>query len=165
MNRPDVTPRPRVRIATSQLQGEAPRLVVDDPARLRKARKANRTSWKPQQSGNPNGRPRGAKGVKAITRKVLSEKVEVQPGKKMQLFEALLRQEAQSAAKGDWRARATMFALGKWLLGSEPDAPSAEAAAAAPDLSATGRAILELFADEVRQEERAKREEAERPAV
>jgi hypothetical protein len=147
MNTDHVQARPRIRIRKIG-DAAAPRLIAEESVEGAQKRKANGTSWKPGKSGNPKGRPKGAKGVKAITRKVLTEKVEVQPGKKMQVFEALLRQEAQSASKGDWRARATMFNLARWFLG--PDVDAEAVLASEPDMTPTSRAILEMFVDEVR---------------
>ena len=63
--------------------------------------------FKPGQSGNPKGRTRGARGVKAQLREQLNELVEIsQNGKsrRVPVKTVVLKSLIARAAKGDWRA-------------------------------------------------------------
>lgn len=63
--------------------------------------------FKKGQSGNPKGRPKGAKGLKTIARKLLTEKVSVRTGnglKRMNKMEAMLHKLAEQAFAGNLRA-------------------------------------------------------------
>ena len=75
------------------------------------------TRWKPGQSGNPRGRPRGSKSLASIYNKIMQQKVEIQEhGKivRISMWEAILRKLRQSALKGDFKAIA-------FLLAQEPE--------------------------------------------
>jgi Family of unknown function (DUF5681) len=63
--------------------------------------------YKKGQSGNPSGRPKGAKSLKAIVRKVVLTLVPAVIGSKrlkITTYEAALRQLANKAASGDLKA-------------------------------------------------------------
>ena len=67
------------------------------------------TRFKPGQSGNPKGRPRNAKGRKAITRRVLLEEHRVAPPgsrriRRCTTFELVIALLKQMAAAGDQKA-------------------------------------------------------------
>ena len=161
------SPRPRFRVvpltppptpadepvADVELEGGAlPRLTAD-PGRRRRKRTPNKGSFKEGVSGNPRGRPKGAKGVKPMVRKVLSDRIPVQTSrgsKDVAYFEALLKKEAAMAAEGDWRARRTIFEFAKWALGGDAELPADVAAASSEELTATGKDILAWYADEVK---------------
>ena len=71
----------------------------------------------------------------------------------MTAFEALVMKERAAAFAGDWRARNTMFALGRWALIDRDDEQGdveTPAVNAAGELTDTGQAILDWFAHEVR---------------
>lgn len=72
------------------------------------ARKANKTSWKKGQSGNPAGRP--PRAVEADYLEAL------RAGVSMELWRAIVHRAALDAVKGDDRARAW---LARYLLPSE----------------------------------------------
>lgn len=72
------------------------------------------TRFKPGQSGNPKGRPRGAKGIKTLARQIMSEKVAVrtpQGEKRISKIEALLHKGVEQALKGNARLFAHMVSL------------------------------------------------------
>jgi len=163
----DSTSRPPVRTRRRILpQSEAAeaksfteRIISDRRAPTAKKRQPNSGSFrKGEPSRNPNGRPKGAKGKKSVVRKVLLEPVTVRlPGgsRKLTVFEALLLRERDLAFSGDWRARKTMLELGRWAL---PDDVLEEAGVAPATDPETDRAILEWFEEEVRQQERQKKD-------
>ena len=66
--------------------------------------------FRPGQSGNPRGRPKGALGLKATLRKVLGQTVTVREGKlvrRVTRLEAVLLSLIARAMKGDAKAIAT----------------------------------------------------------
>jgi len=125
------------------------RLVADRVTKPGKKRLPNSGSMKKGETRNPNGRPRGAKGTRALVKKLLSEKTSVREGgrsRRVTLYYALLLKEVQMAFEGDWRARKTVLELGRWALpeenpvaGKSPDAVT----------SASDEAILAWFEGEL----------------
>jgi hypothetical protein len=139
---------PKTRIKVGKVDDGSPR------------RRPNRGSWGAGQCGNPRGRPRGAKGAKATVRQELIDKVEVNgPNggrkKKITVFQALIKQEIKAAAEGDRQARRTCFDWARWAL-AEVEADLTASGQPDPGLTETGKAILDMFADEVRAAERKK---------
>jgi hypothetical protein len=70
-------------------------------------RPPKRHRFKPGQSGNPAGRRRGARGVKAQLREQLNEMVEISQNgraRKVPIKTVVLKSLIARAAKGDWRA-------------------------------------------------------------
>ena len=70
--------------------------------------------FKPGQSGNPSGRPRGSKNLHSIVKHSLTKKVTIREGDKIYKvtqFEAIMRNLAFNAMKGDPTAIKTMLAL------------------------------------------------------
>lgn len=141
----------RVRVRNRGLSdstGNGARLVVtaDPPA---KKRKPNSGSMKPGETRNPNGRPKGAKGTKAMVRKLLTGKTTIRDRgrpRTVTLFQALLLKELQLAVDGDWRARQAMLTLGRWALPEElPESGKVEVSNA----TKTDQQILDWFAAEV----------------
>lgn len=69
--------------------------------------------------GNLHGRSKGAKGTKAMVRKMLRKPTPVRSGgktKSIPPFFALVLEEIELAANGDWRARKTVLDLARWAL-------------------------------------------------
>lgn len=65
--------------------------------------------FKPGQSGNPKGRPKGAKSPGTILREILNRKIEIrQDGRvrKITVFQAILLKQAEDAIKGNSRSAA-----------------------------------------------------------
>ena len=125
------------------------RLVAERASPTRLKRKPNAGSMKPGETRNPNGRPKGAKGTRAMVRKVICVNTAIREKgreRKVTRFEAILLQELQLASQGDWRARKTVIELGLWALPEdEPDKPSSSGAR---ELSLTDEAIINWFANE-----------------
>jgi Family of unknown function (DUF5681) len=70
--------------------------------------------YKPGQSGNPKGRPRGRRNTKTIIERVLDEPVSVRLGEKtrtLPMFEAIVYAQAARAAQGDVRSAGLVFNL------------------------------------------------------
>jgi Family of unknown function (DUF5681) len=70
--------------------------------------------YKPGQSGNPKGRPRGRRNTKTLIERVLEEPVTVRLGEKtrtLPMFEAIFLSHATKAAQGDVRSAGFVFDL------------------------------------------------------
>lgn len=100
--------------------------------------------FRPGRSGNPKGRPRGAKGLKTMVRETLTQKVSVRTGagdKRMSRMEAMMHKAIELAMKGNVRALLQVFSL---YASAVPDAPTpAQATMSNEELTATDLAILE----------------------
>jgi Family of unknown function (DUF5681) len=88
--------------------------------------------FRPGQSGNPKGRPKGAKNAATLLQDILGRRIEVRTGstlRKMTVLEAILTRFADSALKGDTKSAA--FLLQRY---NTPEAPDEHATnATAPD--------------------------------
>ena len=70
--------------------------------------------FKPGQSGNPSGRPRGSQNLQTLFNKILKEEVSLREGqlvRKVSKAEAILRGLVIGAMKGDTRHVATLFRI------------------------------------------------------
>jgi hypothetical protein len=70
------------------------------------------TRFKPGQSGNPSGRPKGSQNLKTLFNKILKEEVSLREGsdvRKVTKAEALMRGLVVGALKGDTRSLGTLF--------------------------------------------------------
>jgi hypothetical protein len=91
-------------------------------------RPPERTRFRTAQSGNPNGRPKGAKNAAVMARAALERKVLVVAKgvrQKMTVREVSLRKFADKALTGDQRALAFLLALAEEQNSSEPAPPDA----------------------------------------
>ena len=104
------------------------------------------TRFKAGQSGNPRGRPKGAKGLNTIVRENLTQKVAVRTPegeKKISRMEALFLKKIELAMKGNLKA---MSALTKLYPVAVPDDKNAEEVVdEIQDLTAADLAMLEEF--------------------
>jgi hypothetical protein len=142
-------PPPRPADGGGNDPGKPPAIVM--PAEEQPKKPRNR-GWFPENvSGNPRGRPRGARGVKTIFRKVLGERISVRTPKgkrKIDYFEVLLLKERQLAMDGDWRARRTLLELGMKMLPNDEEG-NPDVAIDQP-FTETDQQILEWFESELR---------------
>lgn len=97
--------------------------------------------FKPGQSGNPKGRPKGTLNLKTDLRNELSEKIQIREGQrslKVSKQRAMLKALVAEALKGDARAANVVLTLVGKLF--EP-----AAAEEIPALTTDDQAILERF--------------------
>ena len=81
------------------------------------------TRFKPGQSGNPTGRPKGSENLKTLFERVLKEQISLQDGnvtKKITKAEAVIRRVVIDALKGDSRSQQTLFRLAEQIGQFEP---------------------------------------------
>jgi len=100
------------------------------------------TQFKPGQSGNPKGRPRGTLNLKTDLEKELSERICVtENGRTVSLSKQRLLVKALTAKaiKGDTRAAGIVLNLVAQIFGLDPEDPRKES------LSATDAALLDEF--------------------
>jgi hypothetical protein len=79
-----------------------------------KGRPPKATRWQPSQSGNPKGRPHGAKSVKTVFQQALLKKIVIQEkGRECRVtaLEAIVLRLISLALKGDQKAIAFILAL------------------------------------------------------
>lgn len=103
------------------------------------------TRFKPGKSGNPKGRPKGARGLNTLARELLTARVPVRTAsgeKKMHRIEAVLHKTFELALKGNPRALTQVLSL---YASAVPETAVAEPASPAEELSLTDLAILEEF--------------------
>ena len=82
------------------------------------------TRFKPGQSGNPSGRPKGGQNLKTIFNKILNEEVALREGadvKKISKAEAILRSVVVGALKGDSRSLGMLLRLAEQAGGFEDE--------------------------------------------
>lgn len=101
-----------------------------------------KTRFKPGQSGNPNGRPKGSVNLKTDLRSELSERIQIREGErslKVSKQRAMLKALVAKALKGDARAANVVLTLVGRLF--EPEAVAEEV----PALTSDDEAILARF--------------------
>jgi Family of unknown function (DUF5681) len=79
-----------------------------------KGRPPESTQWKPGQSGNPKGRPKGAKNLATIFHEALQQKFQIEERGKSRMItarEGIVIRLVNQALKGD--IKATAFVLAK----------------------------------------------------
>src|SRR5262245_35898478 len=106
----------------------------DKPYRVGYGRPPLATRFKPNQSGNPKGRPRRPLSLRAVVDKVLDEKVEIRDGERvvrMSNRQALARAAFRRALNGDPKLLRALALLMRAEIGFEP--PEDEAAATVSD--------------------------------
>ena len=122
-------------------------------------RPPSRTRFRKGQSGNPRGRPKGARNLATDLAEELNEVIEVRENgtvRRISKQRAMVKSLAAQTLKGNARATAQLFSLAVRLLGD-----GADAAEAAP-LSADEAEVMAGF--EARLREQIRREQgAENP--
>lgn len=80
--------------------------------------------FKPGLSGNPKGRPKGAKNEATILREIMHQRMEVREGgraRKISRLEALLLRCLEAALKGDLKAMAFLLNCYRLIEGDETE--------------------------------------------
>ena len=117
------------------------RLTSDDEDSVGYGKPPRATRFKPGQSGNPKGRPRGSKNESTILKEMLSEKLSLrQPNgrvKKIPALEGIHRKQLELALKGDVKSAA--FVLNRYAALVSGELHGEE-------LNADDRAVLDAFA-------------------
>jgi hypothetical protein len=96
--------------------------------------------FKPGQSGNPEGKRKGAKSEATLLREILGRKVTVRQGdkaRKIPLLEAILLKAAEEALHGDL---ATVFLLNR-LMSTQSDEPTTT------ELSSDETEVMKAYAE------------------
>ena len=85
-------------------RGEQFNAIEKEPYRVGYARPPKETQFKPNQSGNPKGRPRRSPTLRAVVEKVLEEQIDIREGERvlrMSNRQALVRTAVRRALNGD----------------------------------------------------------------
>ena len=82
-------------------------------------------AWKPGESGNPNGRPLGAKNKIRLTKEAFEEVAGLSPGEMLAMIAQ--RQFAQSTAAGDAMAIKAITEANKYIEPTQDAKTAAEA--------------------------------------
>ncbi len=110
-----------------------------------------RTRFKRGRSGNPKGRPKGAKNLRTELAEELQERVLIREGgkpRRVSKQRAMLKRLAEKALQGDTRAASLIVNMvARFLVQTEDDGPSAP-------LGADDLAILADFEARVRQDKK-----------
>ncbi len=103
--------------------------------------------FKPGKSGNPKGRPKGAKNESTILRDILTRKIAYRSGgtvRKISVLEGIHLRIADNALKGDIKSAAFLFNRYGLLVSGEIQPQ---------DLSDDDREVLEAFAQRIKSAE------------
>ena len=91
--------------------------------KLGRGRPPRSARWKPGQSGNRKGRPKGAKNFKTILEEALNQPLQFQENgrtRKITAREAIVRRFVNHALKGDLKAIAHLFAMPEMTRATGP---------------------------------------------
>jgi hypothetical protein len=106
--------------------------------------------FKPGQSGNPNGRPKGALGLKTLLGRELAQTVSItEAGRtyKASKLHVVIKRLVERASRGEPRAISQLLDLVVQLFGVEGDAPKAAA------LGADDQAIMDAWLKRMREDD------------
>jgi Family of unknown function (DUF5681) len=103
----------------------------DDDYKVGYGKPPRHTRFKPGQSGNAKGRPRGQRNIRTVVTELLEERIKIREGDKartVSMLDAILRLTINNALKGDSKSLSNFFALLRQigLLDDEPDALRSE---------------------------------------
>jgi hypothetical protein len=113
----------------------------DEPYEVGYCKPPKHTQFKPGQSGNRKGRPRGQRNFRTAVRDALQEKVTIREGdrtRSVPRMDAIIRVTFNNALRSDAKALAAFIQLARsaGLMDEEPELSSAES------ISAEDEAIL-----------------------
>jgi hypothetical protein len=129
--------------------GSAPKTVENIAYEVGYGRPPKHSQFRKGQSGNPKGRPKGAKGFNTIVRETMTSKLKIRTAngrKSVTNVQALMMQALESALKGSRQDRHELLRYYRDAVPEEAGttAQAAAAAQAEPeDTDAHDRAILE----------------------
>ena len=135
---------------SSSHRGKVPKRAADEVGYGRPPRAFQ---FKPGQSGNPRGRPNGAKNEATILHDLLNRKIDVREGgrtRKITVFEAILLRFTEDALKGNTKTAAFLFNRYAGTQAGESQ-PS-------DDISEDDREVLDAFVQRFEAQLRHKRE-------
>lgn len=144
-----VRPQPPSTAQTQTDDAPAPCASGDYEIGYGRPPRANR--FRPGQSGNPRGRPKGGKGLNTIVRESLTQKVAVRTAngeKRISRIEAVMHKTVELAMKGNPRALAELLRLYGNAVPDEKKSPDGQHHEDG-DLTAADLAILETFTQEM----------------
>ncbi len=121
----------------------------DDDYEIGYGKPPKHSQFKPGESGNPKGRPKGARNLKTEIREVMQSTVTVtQDGqrKKISTRKAVVLRLTEKALSGNVQATRVLLDLIR-------NYDEEEVADVAEELSADDAAILEMFAEKIRSKE------------
>ena len=102
--------------------------------------------FKPGQSGNPKGRPKGAKGMNTIVREIMTEKVSVRrpdgSTTKLSRAEVLMQKTVEAAVKGNFKAADLLVKMYRLAVPDAAPEPDLAASLGGEELTATDIASL-----------------------
>jgi len=125
-----------------------------DPPRPSRRNPPEDTRFKPGQSGNPKGRPKGRKNLKTVIEKELAKRVTItENGKTRQVtkLEVVSQRLVHDAMKGKHGARGHLLGLQRDLFGTNDSDDAASTEIKQPDRAALRRIkkrLDQLFPDE-----------------
>jgi hypothetical protein len=122
----------------------SPHDASDASYRVGYGRPPKQSQFKPGQSGNPRGKPKGRKNYETILDQILHRKLPIRDRgsvRQVPLIEAMLLKFAEEALRGNPKAAA--FLLNRYAP-SEPEDTSTQ------DLSHEDQEILDAFAKRIR---------------
>lgn len=127
------TSRPRIRLRMDDDH--------DDDVGYGKPPRAHQ--FKPGQSGNPKGRPKGKKNEATMLDELLFQKIKIREGgreRRITLFEGMLRRFAEDSLKGNIKAATFLFSRYGATSSAEPQQA---------ELSDDDQAVLKAYAQDL----------------
>jgi hypothetical protein len=126
-----------------------------EPYRVGYKRPPRHSQFAKGETGNRKGRPKGAKGLKTIVRKILTEKVVVRSAsgsQRMTKMEALVHKTTEQGFAGNMRAILSAMQLYEKSVPDEP-VTMAQSQAVPIDMDAHDHAILKALQRSLRDED------------
>lgn len=108
--------------------------------------------FKPGRSGNPKGRPKGAKNETTILREILNKRIAIREGgrtRKVSVLEAMLMKYVEDALKGNPKTAA--FVLNRYRL-AEGGSPETS------EMDQDDKQVMESFVSRLKADLKAKKE-------
>lgn len=99
--------------------------------------------FKPRESGNPSGRPKGRKNEATMLKEILFQKIGLRYNggiRKITVYEAVLRRFAEASLKGDIKPAAFLFARYAAANSNGQERP---------ELTADDKSVIEAFAKDL----------------